>query len=121
MSANIKDFTISRNGQTTRVRRFDETSGSNATLTMACAPGVAARLLWAACLYTDGGSDTVVVELNSGVGPLYDAKLGSFAAAGLYQPVDLVIAEDDAVNFIAPGGGSGEESSVVAYFELLEG
>lgn len=120
MTVAIKDFTISRNGQTTRVRRFDETSGSNAVLTMACAPGVPARLLWAACLYTDAGTDTVVVELNSGVGALYDAKLGSFAAASLYEPIDLVIAEDDAVNFIAPAGGAAQESSIVAYFELLE-
>ncbi len=120
MAVATKDFTISRNGQTTKVRRFSEASGANAVLTMVCAPAVAARLLWAGCEYSDDGTDTVVVELNSGVGAAYDALLGSFTAASLYEPNDLVIAEDDSVNFIAPAGGASQTSQVVAYFELLE-
>lgn len=120
MAVATKDFTISRNGQTTRVRRFSEASSANAVLTMSCAPGVPARLLWAACEYSDDGTDTVVVALDSGVGAAYDAELGSFAAASLYEPNELVIAEDDEVDFIAPAGGATQTSQVVAYFELLE-
>ena len=120
MAVATKDFTISRNGQTVRVRRFSEASGANAALTMICNPGVPARLLWAACEYSDDGTDTVVVTLDSGVGAAYDADLGSFAAASLFEPNDLVIAEDDAINIVAPAGGVGETSQPVAYFELLE-
>lgn len=122
MTVAIKDFTISRNGQTTRVRRFSETGGANAQLAMSCAPGVPARLIWAANKMSDAGTDAVTIKIDSGVSSAFDVFFPSFNSDTGHAPAhDFVIAEDDAVIFTIAAGGSGVTAHCQAYFELLEG
>lgn len=121
MAVVTKDFTIYRNGQTTKVRRFSETGTADTALTMTCNPGVPAKLLWAANEMSDDGVDTVTVALDSGVGAAYDIDLTTFNSETLYLPGDdFIIAEDDALTFTVGAGGVGVTAQMQAYFEILE-
>lgn len=111
-------------GRVVTLKRFSGQSDAGEAVTVSTTTGLKMRLSHVLVAYS--GSPThsgVTVTLNSGLGAAYDALMhtgSSNARYTSYVPsTELLIAEDDQIDVLAPDGGGSLVSSVAIYCEVL--
>lgn len=99
-------------------------SAANSAFTVTPTVGRVRRILFVTVKYSANVTVNVTVTLNSGRGSTYDTLLQTIALAaardGFWIPdEDVILADDDELDVLAPAGGAGVTSTIMVYSEAV--
>jgi len=106
--------------------RFNQTSGTNATNTLATTSGKAGRLRMVTVTYSGGTAGSATVTLTSGLGSGYNVLLNSITTSGtpsvgVYIPTTPIPVNSDDVITVVGAAVTAQTSSIAIYLDRLAG
>lgn len=107
----------------TTIKRTTGQSGANAAQTVSSPSGEQRRIEKVTVKYSESVTVDVLLTLNSGAGSAWDTLLPTIpltaAKNGLWLPDDeVLLAEGDVLDVLAPAGGVGVTSAVAIYTDI---